>query len=104
MIRVSYENCIYPVKGSGEKFVIVCVTAGNGTAVVPSTSFDAGDWALCMGLNDWDRIDTLSGPGSVSALDDLSDVTISSAAAGQYLSYHSDGQWKNVTTIDGGTY
>ena len=82
----------------------VCVTAGNGTAVVPSTSFDAGDWCLCMGLNDWDRVDTLSGPGSVSALDDLSDVTINSPSAGQFFEYASDGQWKNVSEIAGGTY
>jgi len=82
----------------------VCVVAGNGTAVVPSTSFDAGDWALCMGLNDWDRVDTLSGPGSVSALDDLSDVTINSPSAGQFFEYASDGQWKNVSEIAGGTY
>ena len=82
----------------------VCVTPGNGTAVVPSTSFDAGDWALCMGLNDWDRVDTLSGPGSVSALDDLSDVTINSPTAGQFFEYASDGQWKNVSEIAGVTY
>ena len=82
----------------------VCVVAGNGTAVVPSTSFDAGDWALCMGLNDWDRVDTLSGPGSVSALDDLSDVSIDTPSAGQFFEYASDGQWKNVSEIAGGTY
>tara|TARA_B100001250_G_scaffold124629_1_gene105927 strand:- start:2665 stop:4755 length:2091 start_codon:yes stop_codon:yes gene_type:complete len=82
----------------------VCVVAGNGTAVVPSTSFDAGDWALCMGLNDWDRVDTLSGPGSVSALDDLSDVSIDTPTAGQFFEYAADGQWKNVSEIAGGTY
>ena len=82
----------------------VCITPGNGTAVVPSTAFDAGDWALCMGPNDWDRIDTLSGPGSVSALDDLSDVTINSPTAGQFFEYAADGQWKNVSEIAGGTY
>ena len=82
----------------------VCTVAGNGTAVVPSTSFDAGDWCMCMGLNDWDRVDTLSGPGSVSALDDLSDVTINSPSAGQFFEYASDGQWKNVSEIAGGTY
>ena len=82
----------------------VCTVSGNGTAVVPSTSFDAGDWCMCMGLNDWDRVDTLSGPGSVSALDDLSDVTIASPTAGQFFEYASDGQWKNVSEISGGTY
>ena len=82
----------------------VCVTPGNGTAVVPSTSFDAGDWCLCMGLNDWDRIDTLSGPGSVSSLNDLSDVTISSPTTGQILVMQAGGSFQNVSVISGGTY
>ena len=82
----------------------VCITPGNGTAVVPSTSFDAGDWCLCMGLNDWDRIDTLSGPGSVSSLNDLSDVTISSPTAGQILVLQSGGSFQNVSALSGGTY
>ena len=82
----------------------VCVTAGNGTAVVPATSFDAGDWCLCMGLNDWDRIDTLSGPGSVSSLNDLSDVTISSPTTGQILVMQAGGSFQNVSVISGGTY
>ena len=82
----------------------VCVTPGNGTAVVPSTSFDAGDWCLCMGLNDWDRIDTLSGPGSVSSLNDLSDVTISSPTTGQLLVMQAGGSFQNVSVLSGGTY
>ncbi len=82
----------------------VCITPGNGTAVVPSTSFDAGDWCLCMGLNDWDRIDTLSGPGSVSSLNDLSDVTISSPTTGQILVMQAGGSFQNVSVISGGTY
>ena len=82
----------------------VCVTAGNGTAVVPSTSFDAGDWCLCVGPDNWDRIDTLSGPGSVSALNDLSDVTISSPTTGQLLVLQASGQFANVSVISGGTY
>jgi hypothetical protein len=82
----------------------VCVTPGNGTAVVPATSFDAGDWCLCMGLNDWDRIDTLSGPGSVSSLNDLSDVTISSPTTGQILVLQSGGSFQNVSALSGGTY
>ena len=82
----------------------VCVTPGNGTAVVPATSFDAGDWCLCMGLNDWDIIDTLSGPGSVSSLNDLSDVTISSPTTGQILVMQAGGSFQNVSVISGGTY
>ena len=82
----------------------VCVTPGNGTAVVPSTSFDAGDWCLCVGPDNWDRIDTLSGPGSVSSLNDLSDVTLSSPTTGQLLVLQASGQFTNVSVISGGTY
>ena len=82
----------------------VCVTPGNGTAVVPSTSFDAGDWCLCVGPDNWDRIDTLSGPGSVSSLNDLSDVTVSSPQTGQLLVLQASGQFANVSEISGGTY
>ena len=82
----------------------VCVTAGNGTAVVPNTSFDAGDWCLCVGPDNWDRIDTLSGPGSVSSLNDLSDVTLSSPTTGHLLVLHAAGQFANVSVISGGTY
>ena len=82
----------------------VCTTAGNGTSVVSGTSFDVGDWCMCIGATGWQRVDTLSGPGSVSALDDLSDVTIASPTAGQFFEYAADGQWKNVSVITGGTY
>ena len=82
----------------------VCVTPGNGTAVVPSTSFDAGDWCLCVGADNWDRIDTLSGPGSVSSLNDLSDVTVASPQTGQLLVLQASGQFANVSVLSGGTY
>ena len=82
----------------------VCVTPGNGTAVVPNTSFDAGDWCLCMGADNWDRIDTLSGPGSVSSLDDLSDVSLSSPQTGQLLVLQASGSFENVSVLSGGTY
>ena len=82
----------------------VCVTPGNGTAVVPSTSFDAGDWCLCVGPDNWDRIDTLSGPGSVSSLDDLSDVSLSSPTTGQILVLQASGSFENVSVLSGGTY
>ena len=82
----------------------VCVTPGNGTAVVPATSFDAGDWCLCVGPDNWDRIDTLSGPGSVSSLDDLSDVSLSSPTTGQILVLQASGSFENVSALSGGTY
>ena len=99
----SVGNAIPAATNSLTGCYFVCIDPGNGTSVVPNTSFDAGDWAMCVG-SAWNRVDTLSGPGSVSSLDDLSDVSISSAAAGEHLVFHSDGQWKNVATIDGGTY
>ena len=55
-------------------------------------------------MNDWDRIDTLSGPGSVSSLNDLSDVTVSSPTTGQLLVLQASGQFANVSVISGGTY
>ena len=82
----------------------VCITPGNGTAVVPNTSFDAGDWCLCVGPDNWDRIDTLSGPGSVSSLDDLSDVSLSSPTTGQILVLQASGSFENVSVLSGGTY
>ena len=82
----------------------VCTTPGNGTSVCSGTSFDVGDWVMCIGATGWQRVDTLSGPGSVSQLDDLSDVTIASPTAGQFFEYAADGQWKNVSVISGGTY
>ena len=82
----------------------VCVTPGNGTAVVPNTSFDAGDWCLCVGPDNWDRIDTLSGPGSVSSLNDLSDVSVSSPTTGQILVLQASGSFENVSVLSGGTY
>ena len=82
----------------------VCVTPGNGTTVVPNTSFDAGDWCLCVGADNWDRIDTLSGPGSVSSLDDLSDVSLSSPTTGQILVLQASGSFENVSVLSGGTY
>ena len=57
-----------------------------------------------MGPDNWDRIDTLSGPGSVSSLNDLSDVTVSSPQTGQILAYQASGQFANVAVLSGGTY
>ena len=84
---------------------LVCTTAGTGTSVNGS-SFDNGDWILCLGADDWDRVDTLSGGGSggASDLDDLTDVVIDTPTAGQFIEYASDGKWKNVSEIAGGTY
>ena len=58
---------------------------------------------MCRADN-WDRIDTLSGPGSVSSLNDLSDVTLSSPTTGQLLVLQAAGQFANVSVISGGTY
>ena len=82
----------------------VCQTPGNGTAVVPTVTFDAGDWCLCMGVNDWDRIDTLSGAGSVNNLNDLTDVNVNSPVQGNLLQFGSTGQFTNVQILEAGTF
>lgn len=82
---------------------LVCDTPGT----YDSKTFDAGDWILCMGqARGWDRIDTLSsggGGGGGGTLDSLTDVTITSPAAGQVLSY-TGSQWVNGGSPDPGTY
>ena len=57
-----------------------------------------------MGADNWVRIDTLSGPGSVSSLDDLSDVSLSSPTTGQILVLQASGSFENVSVLSGGTY
>jgi hypothetical protein len=87
----------------------VCNVAGNATPVLTGTSFDPGDWILCNGAAPgYSRIDTLSGGGggggsTVSRLDDLLDVTLTTPAEGDVLQFRS-GQWINVPFLDAGTY
>ena len=83
----------------------VAETAGNGTPVAFGVTFDAGDWIVCLGaVEGWARIDTVSGGGGggASKLDDLIDVNVAGASAGQVLQY--DGtEWKSVTPPDAST-
>ena len=44
---------------------------------------------------------TASTGGGASALDDLTDVTVTSPGTGQLIQYSSDGQWENTTTLLG---
>jgi hypothetical protein len=76
----------------------VCATPGNGTPSTPGVTYDNGDWILCNGATaGWIRIDTLSGGGGggASHLDDLLDVTLTGAAAGDQLVLGTGGQWVN---------
>lgn len=97
---------------------VVVSEAGDNISVVPSVSFDAGDWCLCVNATEgWIRIDTLSGGGGgggLLRLNDLLDVDINSPQAGDTLIFDpSTGQWTNRTTtadrvtispaFDGGT-
>ena len=82
---------------------LVVDTAGSNIGVVPATSFDEGDWVLCIDLaGGYVRIDTLSGGGGGSALlrlNDLLDVDINSPQAGDGLFYDpSTNNWTNRTT------
>ena len=89
----------------------VAQVAGNGTAVLPGTEVDAGDWCLCNGsAAGWVRIDTLSGGsgggggGGATNLGDLLDVAIGSATSGALLQLQASGQWADTYGIDGGDY
>ena len=83
--------------------------AGNGIPETPGLAYDNGDWVLCNGVSaGWERIYTLSsgsgGGGGTSKLEDLLDVSISSAVQGNVLEYQASGQWTNVDTLSGGEY
>jgi hypothetical protein len=94
-------------KHTGAYFV--CATPGNGTSVATGVTFDAGDWILCIsGATGWQRIDTLNGAtgggGGAATLDALTDVTVTTPAAGDVLTY-SGGNWVNrQANLDPGTY
>ena len=87
----------------------VAQVPGNGTAVVPGETFDAGDWCLCNGAAaGWVRIDTLNGGGGggggATNLGDLLDVSVGGATTGALLQLQSSGLWADTYGIDAGTY
>ncbi len=82
---------------------LVVDTAGSNINVVSSTSFDEGDWVLCIDdAGGWIRIDTAAGGGGGGALlrlNDLLDVDINSPQAGDGLFYDpGTNNWTNRTT------
>ena len=82
---------------------LVVDTAGSNVSVIPATSFDEGDWVLCIDTaGGWVRIDTAAGGGGGGALirlNDLLDVDINSPQAGDALFYDpSTNNWSNQTT------
>ena len=92
----------------GGLYVLVSV-AGSQIGVTPGLAYDAGDWCLCVNeAEGWVRIDTAAsgggGGGGASLLNDLLDVSVSTAVTGDFLQLAVDGQWRNVSEIDGGTY
>ena len=79
---------------------LVADTAGSNISVVPATSFDEGDWVLCIDeASGWIRIDSAAGGGGGSALlrlNDLLDVDINSPQAGDALFYDPNtNNWSN---------
>ena len=87
----------------------VAQVAGSGTSVVPGETFDAGDWAVCLGAaNGWERIDTLNGGGGGGGgavnLNDLMDVSVGSATTGALLQLQANGQWSDTYGLDAGEY
>ena len=87
----------------------VAQVPGDGTAVTPGISYDAGDWILSNGAAaGWVRIDTMvgggGGGGGAANLGDLLDVSITGATTGALLQLQASGQWADTYGIDGGTY
>ena len=93
---------------------LLCVTPGNNVDLpdVSGKSHDAGDWIVAL-EDKWVFIDVISGGGGggggggAKVLNDLLDVQVGGTRgpleAGQLFQYQSDGLWKNVSEIDGGS-
>jgi hypothetical protein len=81
---------------------LVVETAGANVGVVPATSFDEGDWILCINADDgWIKIDAAGGgAGSVLLrLNELLDVDINNPQDGDTLIFNSaTNNWTNKTT------
>ena len=75
---------------------LVCSTPGTYNGEV----YDNGDWTLCLGQSQgWSRVDTLSGTAGSTRLQDLLDVTITTAQAGDTLIFDATtSQWVNRPT------
>ena len=90
----------------GGIYVLVGV-AGSNISVASGIAFDSGDWCLCVNATDgWVKIDNVGGGGGGGAtnLGQLLDVTITNAQTGDLLQLQSNGQWQNISAIDGGTF
>ena len=93
---------------TGVYFVIT--TPGNAIPEATGITFDNGDWILCNGAAaGWIRVDTLNaggggGGGGATNIGDLLDVSIGTPSAGDMLVYQASGQWRNITSLDEGTY
>lgn len=103
-----------PVPAADDKIAgvyFVASGAGSSPSIAGGATFDAGDWLLCHGTTGgWVRIDTLSGAsgggggGTVSNLDDLLDVTLTSPTQGDILQLGASNQWVNASVLDEGTW
>ena len=93
-------------KHTGAYFV--CDTPGNGTSAATGVTFDAGDWILCISQSrGWERIDTLNGGGGGGGggtLGALTDVTLTTPATGDVLTYTGTMWINRQGNLDPGTY
>ena len=96
---------------------LICQTEGANVPEenVSGVTFTAGDWLLCInqvqGYTHIDMGGSGGGGGGASVLNDLLDVTIGTATGGvsladrQLLEYDgSNGVWRNMAEIDGGSF
>ena len=95
---------------------LLCTEGGTNVNQpdVSGKTHDPGDWIVALG-DTWVFIDIVSGGGGgggggASKLNDLTDVSVGTDGSpalvtSQMFSYDGDtGQWRNVSTIDGGDF
>ena len=94
---------------SGIYFVVQ--VAGSGIALLDVTgkTFTEGDWLLCInqaqGYTSLDIAAGGGGGGGASKLVDLTDVDVTTPMADEWLAFDAiSATWKNVNTLDGGSF
>jgi len=98
----SYTVGFIDVFVNGVKLIIGEYTASNGSSVILSSPAFANDIVELIGYNTISTSGSGGGGGGASSLNDLTDVTLTSPAAGEALVYDGS-QWINDYTVTAST-